>query len=182
MPTAARTLAASLFALVVFPAGALAAAGSTPPAGGAATGDIIIATAGAIVVSIILITPIMLYKRGRFPALRRLSDFAGRVSGIPGWAALPGAVLVGTLSIAVFGMYWDISLHLDNGRDPGPLANPAHYFILAGLFGVLLAGVLAMALPNERTRTAVRIPILGWQAPIGGLLTGTWGSFPLWGS
>ena len=40
-------------------------------------------------------------------------------------------------------MYWDISLHIDEGRDPGPLANPAHYFILAGLFGVFAAGFVA---------------------------------------
>ncbi|HVS29349.1 MAG TPA: hypothetical protein VHE14_07335 [Solirubrobacteraceae bacterium] len=158
---------------------ALAAAGSTPPAGGAATSDIIIATAGAVVVSILLITPVVLYKNGRFAVLGRLSAFAGKVSGVPGWAALPGAVLVGTLSIAVFGMYWDISLHLDNGRDPGPLANGAHYFILAGLFGVLLAGIIAMALPPGRTRTAIRIPILGWDAPVGALLIVLCGSFSL---
>ena len=47
-------------------------------------------------------------------------------------------------------MYWDISLHIDNGRDPGPLANPAHYFILAGLFGIFTAGFLAMVLPKEQ--------------------------------
>ena len=41
-----------------------------------------------------------------------------------------------SLITALFGMYWDISLHIDNGRDPGPLAHPAHYFILAGLFGI----------------------------------------------
>ena len=44
------------------------------------------------------------------------------------------------LLIAVIGMYWDISLHIDNGRDPGPLANPAHYLILVGLFGIFIAG------------------------------------------
>ena len=54
-------------------------------------------------------------------------------------------------------MYWDISLHIDQGRDPGPLANPAHYFILAGLFGVLLAGVIGLALPNRPTRTSYRL-------------------------
>ena len=47
-------------------------------------------------------------------------------------------------------MYWDISLHIDNGRDAGPLANPAHYFILAGLFGIFTAGFIAMVLPRER--------------------------------
>ena len=51
-------------------------------------------------------------------------------------------------------MYWDISLHIDNGRDAGPLANPAHYFILAGLFGIFTAGFLAMVLPLERPSTA----------------------------
>ena len=43
-------------------------------------------------------------------------------------------------------MYWDVSLHIDNGRDAGPLANPAHYLILVGLYGALLAGALSIAL------------------------------------
>ena len=33
-------------------------------------------------------------------------------------------------------MLWDISLHIGVGRDEGPLANPAHFLILFGLFGV----------------------------------------------
>ena len=48
-----------------------------------------------------------------------------------------------SLICALFGMYWDISLHIDQGRDAGPLANPAHYFILVGLFGIFAAGFLA---------------------------------------
>ena len=47
-------------------------------------------------------------------------------------------------------MYWDISLHIDVGRDEGPLANPAHYFILAGLFGIFAAGFIAMVLPKRQ--------------------------------
>ena len=50
-----------------------------------------------------------------------------------------------SLLCALFGMYWDISLHIDDGRDAGPLANPAHYFILVGLFGIFAAGALAIA-------------------------------------
>ena len=46
-------------------------------------------------------------------------------------------------------MYWDIALHIGDGRDAGPLANPAHYLILAGLFGVFAAGVLAIAMPRD---------------------------------
>ena len=48
-----------------------------------------------------------------------------------------------SLVLALFGMLWDISLHIGEGRDEGPLANPAHYFILVGLFLVFAAGMLA---------------------------------------
>jgi hypothetical protein len=150
----------------------------TPPAGGAETSEAIYATAGAIVVSILLLGPVLLYKLGRFPALGRLSNLAERVTGLPGWAALPGTFLVVTLLIAVFGMYWDISLHIDDGRDPGPLANPAHYFILAGLFGVLLAGVIGIALPKRATATSFEIAP-GWYAPIGALMIAICGATSL---
>jgi hypothetical protein len=152
--------------------------GSTPPAGGAATSDVIYATAGAMVVSVLLLGPILLYKLGRFPAIGRLGDVAERVTGLPGWAALPGTFLAITLLIAVFGMYWDISLHIDQGRDPGPLANPAHYFILAGLFGVLLAGVLGTALPKGPTRTSYKLAP-GWYAPVGALMIAVCGASSL---
>ena len=64
-----------------------------------------------------------------------------------------------SLLVAVLGMYWDISLHIDNGRDPGPLANPAHYLILVGLYGVLVAGVMSIVLSGtERpVKTAVHL-------------------------
>jgi hypothetical protein len=92
---------------------ALQLGASNPPAGGAATSDVIYATAGAMVLSVLLLGPVLLYKLGRFPALGRLADLAERVTKLPGWAALPGTFLAVTLLIAVFGMYWDISLHID---------------------------------------------------------------------
>jgi hypothetical protein len=144
-------------------------AAENPPAGGAATSEVIIATAGALVVTVLLLGPILLYKVGRFPLLGRLADLAEWETMLPGWAALPGTWLGVALLIAVFGMYWDISLHIDDGRDPGPLANPAHYFILAGLFGVLAAGVVGLALPKRPTRTSYEIAP-GWYAPIGALM------------
>jgi hypothetical protein len=151
---------------------------SSPPAGGAATSDVIYATAGAVVVTVLLLGPILLYKLGRFPLLGKLSDLAERATNLPGWAALPGTFLGIALLIAVFGMYWDISLHIDQGRDPGPLANPAHYFILAGLFGVFTAGVLGIALPKKPTRTSFRIAP-GWYAPIGALMIAICGASSL---
>jgi hypothetical protein len=78
-------------------------------------------------------------------------------------------------------MYWDISLHIDDGRDAGPLANPAHYLILAGLFGVFTAGYLAICLPKERPGPAA-VHIAGdWYAPVGGLLIAACGAFALIG-
>jgi hypothetical protein len=81
----------------------LGASSSQPPAGGAATSDVIYATAGAMVVTILLLGPILLYKQGRFPALGRLADFDERATGLPGWAALPGSFLALVLLVAVFG-------------------------------------------------------------------------------
>src|SRR3954447_19978664 len=151
---------------------------STPPAGGAPISDAIYATAGAMVVTVLLLGPILLYKLGRFPALGRLADLDERATKLPGWAALPGSFLAMTLLIAVFGMYWDISLHIDQGRDPGPLANPAHYFILAGLFCVLTAGVLGLALANKPTRTSIQLAP-GWHAPVGALMIAICGASSL---
>ena len=70
---------------------------------------------------------------------------------MPGWAAAAvRPVRPSRCIIALFGMYWDIALHIDDGRDAGPLANPAHYLILVGLFGIFAAGVLAVSLPRRR--------------------------------
>src|SRR5215208_2015976 len=154
------------------------AAAQSPPAGGAAIGQVIGATAGAMVATGILLWIIMAHRSGRIAWVGRLAGFAERMNNLPGWAALPVTLLMGTLLVAVFGMYWDISLHIDQGRDPGPLANPAHYFILAGLFGVLLAGVLGLALPKRPTRPSYEIAP-GWFAPIGALMIAICGASSL---
>ena len=39
--------------------------------------------------------------------------------GFAPWAALPSLLAAGSLLVALFGMYWDISLHIDDGRDEG---------------------------------------------------------------
>src|SRR5205085_3043189 len=118
------------------------------------------------------------HRNGRIKWVGKLASFAERETGVAGWSSLPGAFLGISLLTAVFGMYWDISLHIDDGRDPGPLANPAHYFILAGLFGVLLAGVLGIALTKEPTRTSIEIAP-GWHAPIGALMIAICGATSL---
>jgi hypothetical protein len=151
------------------------------PAGGAAIGEAIGATAGAAVATAAIAVLIAGHRSGRIKWLSRAAAFSERVSGLPGWAALPSFVLAVSLLTAVLGMYWDISLHIDNGRDDGPLANPAHYLILIGLYGVLLSGVLAAALSSERpSATAVRLGN-GWWMPVGGLLIAACGAFALSG-
>ena len=151
------------------------------PAGGAAIGQILIANAMAIVASGALLWLVMGHRYGRRQHLARAAAWAERGTGLPGWAALPSAIATVSLTVALLGMYWDISLHIDVGRDPGPLANPAHYLILAGLFGIFCAGFIAMALPLERpSETAVRIN-RGWYAPLGGVLMVATSGFALLG-
>jgi hypothetical protein len=159
----------------------LAQATGDEPAGGAALGEAIGATAGALVATAAIAVLIAGHRSGRIKLLSRAAAFSERISGLPGWAALPSFVLGISLLTAVLGMYWDISLHIDNGRDDGPLANPAHYLILVGLYGALLAGVLSAALSDERpTKTAVRLGN-GWWIPVGGLLIAACGAFALSG-
>jgi hypothetical protein len=154
---------------------------ASPPAGGAELGQIVIATVAAMIVTAALLYLGLGHRSGRVTILQRLADHSERVSGFPGWVAFPSAVATASLLTAVFGMYWDISLHIDNGRDPGPLANPAHYFILAGLCGIFSAGFFAMVLPKEKpSGVAIRIG-RDWWAPLGGVLICACGAFSLIG-
>ncbi|HEV2858259.1 MAG TPA: hypothetical protein VGW80_07645 [Solirubrobacterales bacterium] len=156
-------------------------AAAPPPAGGAEIAQIVIATVAASIVTAALLFLGFGHRSGRTQILQRLADHAERASGLPGWVSFPSAIATVSLLTAVFGMYWDIALHIDNGRDAGPLANPAHYFILAGLFGIFSAGFFAMVLPLERPSTvAVRLG-RDWWAPLGGLLICACGAFSLIG-
>src|SRR5215218_6427661 len=151
------------------------------PAGGAAIGEALGATAAAGIATALIAVLIAGHRSGRIDWLARAGRVASRLTGLPAWAALPSTLLSGSLLIAVLGMYWDISLHIDNGRDAGPLANPAHYLILFGLYGVLLSGVLSAALAGERpTPTSVRVGN-GWWAPAGGVVIVACGAFALSG-
>jgi len=151
------------------------------PAGGAAIGEIIAATAGAFVVTALLFGLGFAHRAGRTRLLAGPAAFAARVGKLPAWVALPSAIATASLITALLGMYWDISLHIDEGRDPGPLANPAHYLILFGLFGIFAAGFLSMALTEGRpTPTCVRL-YGSWYAPLGALLMCACGSFALIG-
>ena len=172
-------------AALAWPGAASAQAGGADsnPAGGAALGEVILATGMATIVTVVALLVVIGHRTGRIDHVNRLGGLAERITGIPGWASLPLAFVGGSLIVAVLGMYWDISLHIDNGRDPGPLANPAHYLILFGLFGIFLAGLLAMAMPlgaSKPCATAIRLQH-DWYAPLGGVLMVACASFALAG-
>ena len=83
---------------------------------------------------------------------------------------------------ALFGFIWDVSLHIGNGRDSGPLANPAHYFILFGLFLLFIAGCAGDRAALRQAGPPQRCEITrDWHAPVGGLLMAGCGLYALTG-
>jgi hypothetical protein len=143
---------------------------ASQPAGGAPTQDLVWGGAVAVALTILVFWMGWAHRTGRIAWLGRLADFAGRVSGLPRWAALPTAVTGGSLIVACFGFYWDVAQHIDNGRDPGPFGTVAHYPILLGLAGISLGGLLALVIGTEK-ETPTSIPLgRDWNAPLGGAL------------
>src|SRR3712207_5596336 len=147
----------------------LATVAASEPAGGAEITQVIIATGGASLGMLLLVTLCMAYRSGRGTFLARAGAISERVSGLPAWAALPSGIAALSLQVALLGMYWDIALHVDDGRDAGPLANPAHYLILFGLFGVFAAGVIGMALTSRGERPGPKPVRLArdWHVSVG---------------
>jgi hypothetical protein len=159
----------------------LTIAASSEPAKGAPIGDVIWGTAAATAATALVIWVAMAHRAGRISWLRRLADFSGRVSGLPPWAALPGAITGMSLIVAGFGFYWDVAKHIDTGRDPSPFGTPAHYPILVGLFGITVGGFTALVLGTGKgVPTSVRIAE-DWCAPLGGVLIFLCGAFALSG-
>ncbi|MGH3889843.1 MAG: hypothetical protein ACRDSZ_25310 [Pseudonocardiaceae bacterium] len=175
----------SIQGLVTAATSGLAAAQEVRPAGGAELDQIIIASAAATVLTAGLLLLGWGHRTGRIPILRRLATETERwpfSAGQPGWVELPSTLALFSLITALLGMYWDISLHIADGRDTGPLANPAHYPIMFGLFGIFASGVLAIVLPvgQRPGPAAVRIT-RDWYAPVGGVLLAGAGFFGLLG-
>lgn len=140
------------------------------PAGGASSAEIVWGTIGAAVIFAALALFSVAHRRGRTRMLTKLGAFAHKMTGLPAWAALPAAIAGGALLVAAFGFYWDVATHIDNGRDPGPFANPSHYLIIFGLLGIAVAGLAGILLgTDDGPPTSVRIR-RGWRAPLGSVL------------
>jgi hypothetical protein len=163
--SAAVLVSAVVLAGTAGPAFADAGGAKGAPAGDLVPSAIIAALAGVVVAAMAVG-----HRRGVFRGLAWVGDHAEAVTGWPGWASVP--IGLGTVSLltAAFGFYWDVSWHIDGGRDPGPFANPAHFFIIAGLAGIGLTGVLSVVMGDKRSSgSSVRIRP-GWHAPVGGVL------------
>ncbi len=149
--------------------------------GGAAIGQVIGMTVVAVIIGALLLWIGYLHRARKITWVNSFAEWTGRRFKRPPWVALPIALFIATIICALFGFIWDVSLHIGKGRDPGPLANPAHYFILVGLFLLFVAGCAAIVLPYEKPGPfAVRIT-RDWYAPVGGVLMAGCGLYALMG-
>jgi hypothetical protein len=155
----------------------------TAPVGGAALDQVIGLTVGAGVVTAVLLVIAWQHRTHRIEWLQNLGEVTGRAFGTSSWGALPVIFITGSLLTAYLGFMWDVSLHAGRGRDDGPLANPAHYFILFGLFFLFMAGMSAVVFPRDGEKpspAAVRITTT-WYAPVSGIYLAGCGLYALIG-
>src|ERR687893_451805 len=161
---------------------AMPLAAETRPAGGAAIGEVLLSTGIGLGLTAALLALVFLHRTRRSTVLTRIGDRLGSATGVPAWVALPTILATLSLLTALLGMLWDIALHIGIGRDEGPLANPAHFLILFGLFGVFAGGVLACSMPlDEKPGPAAVRFIRGWYVPVGGILLTVSGAYALLG-
>jgi hypothetical protein len=151
------------------------------PARGVDLAQVLPVTAVLVVLAVAILALCVQYRRGKLPLLERAAAWSERESGLPAWASVPAMVSMLSLLTAGFGFYWDVAVHIDNGRDNSPFGTPAHWPILVGLCGLALAGVLAITLDrNTDGKASVRLP-LGLECSLGAVLVLLCGSVSLAG-
>ncbi|OBJ68694.1 hypothetical protein A5653_26355 [Mycobacterium colombiense] len=151
------------------------------PARGAGLNQVIGLSIAAVVITLLLLWVGYAHRTHRIHWLARVADKVGDKFHRPGWVALPVLVFTTSIICALFGFIWDVSWHIGNGRDPGPLANPAHYFIIIGLFGIFLGGMTAVVLPFDKPGPAAVRITQNWHAPVGGVLMASCGLYAMIG-
>ncbi|OBG74650.1 hypothetical protein A5700_03960 [Mycobacterium sp. E1214] len=154
---------------------------AAPPARGAGLNQVIGLSIAAFVITLALLWIGHAHRTHRIQWLTRLADKLGEKFHRPNWVALPVLIFTTSIICALFGFIWDVSWHIGNGRDPGPLANPAHYFIIIGLFGVFLGGLTSIVLPFDKPGPAAVRITRNWHAPVGGVLMAGCGLYAMIG-
>ncbi len=148
----------------------LLAVEEAPPAGGAALDQVLIAFAAFAAIYIPLGIFLLRERDGKPTVIGRLADRVSAVDGLPRWAGLPSYLALVSLISCAFGVYWDVPIHMQNGRDEGPLANPSHFPIMFGIFFFLAAGVISAGLAKDPLpRRTVRLTPK-WRVPMGTLV------------
>ncbi|HWV25670.1 MAG TPA: hypothetical protein VNZ66_00485, partial [Aeromicrobium sp.] len=158
-------------------------AADPPPVGGAALDQVIGLSAAAGVVTVILMWIAWAHRTHRIEWFQKLGDTLSERFGTPGWNIIPTLFVASSLIVALLGFLWDVSLHAGRGRDEGPLANPAHYLILYGLFALFVAGMSAVVFPRDGHKpgiASVRIT-RHWYAPVSGIFIAACGLYALIG-
>ncbi|TCO47151.1 hypothetical protein EV646_106391 [Kribbella antiqua] len=149
--------------------------------GTATFGQIAIVTGLVSVLYLALAVLLWRERTGRLTLVGRLADTIGRLDGVPRWAALTPYLHAISLLTCAFGVWWDIAVHIGNGRDTGPFGTPAHYPIFFGILGVIVSGVLPIALARKPL-PARRIKLTkGWRIPSSAALVTVCGTFALVG-
>src|SRR6266508_45621 len=120
-------------------------------------------------------------RTGHETVVGRLAGFTGRLTGVPRWAALTPYLHVASLLAAAFGVWWDIAIHIDEGRDAGPFGTAAHYPIFFGILGIIASGVLPMALAGDPLPAGTFRLMKGWRIPASSVLVAFCGTFSLVG-
>ncbi|MET1061890.1 MAG: hypothetical protein ABWX71_03255, partial [Aeromicrobium sp.] len=153
------------------------------PVGGAELGQVIGLSIAATLVTVVLLVIAWAHRTHRIEWFDRLGRRLGAQYGEPGWSTIPTMFVASSLIVALLGFMWDVSLHAGRGRDAGPLANPAHYLILYGLFALFVAGMSAIVYPRDGEKpgiAAVRITRT-WYAPVSGIFIAACGLYALIG-
>lgn len=146
---------------------ALAGVDDPAPVGGAAVGEVVAASVVAFSAIAVVVALGVAHRKRQL--LAPIATLVERRTGLPAWCAMPLPIVGGGLVTAVWGYYWDVSWHIDRGRDPGAFANPAHWFIIIGLDLVVFGALLSVILGDDRSPSSVRLTEK-WSVPAGSLL------------
>ncbi len=115
-------------------------------------------------------------------AVKRIGSSLERVTGLPAWCAAGLGLGAWSLLVAVIGFLWDVSWHIDFGRDEF-LFTPSHTMILVGLTSIIATALITILFAtlfkaeSGLRRGSLRLPY--GAVALGALGLGAVAGFPL---